>query len=68
MKPHVKKSNERVKTLEENIWKGIQAGIEATGGKATVPEINDVLIRFAYQYNKRNLEYSAEQVAKLKKS
>lgn len=59
-KPKGKKemtSEERVKKLEEHVWKGIQEGINATENKATIPELLDVLNRYSYQFNKRNLDF-----------
>lgn len=53
-----KKSEIRINTLEEHIWKGIQDGINATDNKATIPELLDVLNRYSYTFNKRNLEFN----------
>lgn len=50
-------SEERIKKLEEHVWKGIQEGINATKNKATIPELLDVLNRYSYQFNKRNLDF-----------
>lgn len=52
-----KESKKRVDTLEKHIWKGIQDGVAATKNKATIPELIDVLTRYTYQYNKRNLDF-----------
>lgn len=64
-------SKERITKLEEHVWKGIQEGINATGNKATIPELLDVLNRYSYQFNKRNLDFQNQpnqEVGKMAKA
>lgn len=60
----VKESTDRIKVLEEHIFAGIKKGIDETKNLCTVHEIIDVLTRYQYQYNKRGLDFTREQVQK----
>ena len=57
-------SEERIKTFEEHYWKGIESGIKATKNQVTIPEVIDVMTRYLYQYNKKNLNFTRSEVQK----
>lgn len=59
-------SQERIAKLEEHVWKGIQEGINQTDNKATIPELLDVLNRYSYQFNKRNLDFQNQPEGEMK--
>ena len=53
-----KESQKRIEKAEGIIWEGIQKAMNETDNKLTVVEVNDILIRYSYQFNKRNLDFN----------
>lgn len=58
MASKTKQSKERIEKAESIIWEGIQKAMNETNDELTAVEVNDILIRYAYQFNKRNLDYN----------
>ena len=62
MASNTKKSNQKIAIIEQHVAKGLEQGIEAakkeTNSDVIIPEIIDILTKFAYDYNKMLLNYT----------